>query len=463
MRTTGQIVPVPAIPLVLQNTSPRFAPDIAWGSGGAHDGHLVLSNSPESLDDSVMPGPVGTLYQDLSASSQRGPAPSSRFLAGNLRVFVFHTNRTTRRLDIGFTVRNATARPGRLTWYRRSGQGYATNAVKLAQALAYAWFADGDRWSVARRRGLGPGALASFWVEGVPPPCPLGVATAMMWYALRLRDAAGDPLAMDIQVWAREHGTLDPWGAPPLEPTGAVRATLPHATGMVRFPYDPDANGEIAIDMDSQGASEHPGLPGGPCNRSPYGWPADHPRLGGNCAGPPPYLVGGGVALAPGACTTDGGGGPRWCYGADPLGFDQASPAREYLAGWDWLDQSLDGQPDPTTPGLWYPSARWRRLLRRWNYGEYGMEVTFAFAAPPPQRPFRVGLVPAYAPHSIPWAWYDRTRRRAGQVPWLDVAGGRLDPAHQYILADGVRTANFTTTLTAGAYGPLRIVLQRPG
>jgi hypothetical protein len=134
--TADTIVPVPEGPLVLQNTSPRFCPDIAWGTG-ARDGCLVLSNSPESLDDSVMQGPVGTLYQDLSASSQLGPSPSPRFIAGDLRVFVFHTNRTTRRLDIGFTVRNASPAAGTLTWYRRSGQGQSRAAVKLAQALAF--------------------------------------------------------------------------------------------------------------------------------------------------------------------------------------------------------------------------------------------------------------------------------------------------------------------------------------
>lgn len=462
MSTADTIVPVPEGPLVLQNTSPRFCPDIAWGTG-ARDGCLVLSNSPESLDDSVMQGPVGTLYQDLSASSQLGPSPSPRFIAGDLRVFVFHTNRTTRRLDIGFTVRNASPAAGTLTWYRRSGQGQSRAAVKLAQALAFAWFSDGGLWTVARRRTLGPGELASFWVEGVPPPARTAATTAMMWHALSLRGPGNRALGVDVQVWAREHGTLDPWGAPPLEPTGAVRATIPHSTGRVRFPYDPDVNGTIAIDLDSQGASEGPGIPGGGCNRSPYGWPNDSPSVGAGCPGPPPYLVGSGVSLAPGACTADIGSGPRWCFAADPLGFDQASPAREYLAGWDWLDQSLDNQPDPTTPGVWYPSARWGQNLRRWNYGEYGMEVTFEFDAPRPGRPFRVGLVPAYAPHSIPWAWYDRRSRRPGRVPWADICAGILDPSRQYVMADGVRSAHFTTTLTAGAYGPLRIILEAPG
>ncbi len=110
---------------------------------------------------------------------------------------------------------------------------------------------------------------------------------------------------------------------------------------------------------------------------------------------------------------------------------------------------------------LWYVNGRWRRELRRWNYGEYGMEVTFAFEAPPPYRPFRAGLAPAYEPQSIPWAWYNRTAARAGQVPWADGAAGRLRLGSQYVLADGVRAVTFTTTLTAGAYAPLRIVLQR--
>jgi len=296
-------------------------------------------------------------------------------------------------------------------------------------------------------------------VGSVPPPLPSGDAhTAFLWYDVELLDSSGSPLPLDIQCWVRNHGTATPtWGAPVLEPTGAIRATIPHSYGHVTFPYDVVANGVVCLDMNSQSPSQGPT---GACNTAPAGWPTNQPAHQGQAgctAVAPAYLTSGVVALARDACRNAFG---TWCYAADPLGFDQKGPAKEYVAGWDWVDQALDGAADPTETGFWYESTHWGRRLPRFNYGEYGMEVAFTIRSPEPSRRFRVGLTQAYAIHSIPWAWYDETAGKAGAVPWHLIAGGYLSDRNQYLVADGETEWTFVTTLTAGAWAPLRLILQ---
>jgi hypothetical protein len=453
---TGTVISIPG-GVVYQNTSPKYHPSIAWG--GAHDCYLVISDSPEDLTDSNMTGNVATLYEDLSGSSQT----SSHHISGEVRVFLFHANKmSATNLDIGFTIKNAsTTTSGTLSWYSKSGQGKSTNAVQLGQQLAYDWFSDLDQWTVEKSESLGAGATASFWVSDVPyPPSSSEFYTAIMWYDLTLTDSSGNPLPMDVQVWARVNGSTDQtWGAPPLAPTGKIRATIPHSEGTITFPYDYSANGNIIIDAGAQDASQGPSTN----NSSPYQWPTNQPQYTGTVE-PPPYLeqtstsVG---SLASGACTVTINGVAQWCYDSDPLGFSQSGTAGEYVAGWDWLDQNLDSASDPTTPGMLYSSTYWGiSNLKQFNYGDYGVELHFNFSDPTSGHAFQLGFAPPYSPHSAPIAWYDKTNNVASEVPWSVISGGQLGYTQEYIAADNATAFDFITTMTAGGTAPIRIVLQ---
>jgi hypothetical protein len=95
------------------------------------------------------------------------------------------------------------------------------------------------------------------------------------------------------------------------------------------------------------------------------------------------------------------------------------------------------------TPGTW---------MWQWNYAEYGVNVNITIESTN-GVPFQVCVTPADSSHGAPWVWYDHTDGVQGAVT------GTLSYGEAYVIKDGVTTFQFITSMTPGAYAPLRIAI----
>jgi len=421
-------------PLLVANTDPDRFPRIAWG--GEADAFLVLSDAPEILDDSNLgPGPA-TLYADTGGR-----------IRGACRVLLFHINRTLGGRHLGVTVRNLGAGAGRLAHLRPPAATVDANGTRAGYAVAASWLA-GPAPPPAPLE-LAPGAAAIV----LDAALPVGQTLASL-LQVSLVDAGGDPLPMAVQVWVGARGddrceADDVWGAPlvPWQTTtntsAKIRATVPHCRAAVTL--DTAADRPLLVDLCGMAPSGGPGASPGAGPFAPVGFP--------QYGKPTPWLA----PSHPQACVER-----DWPYQADPAGFDGAGPAGEYVAGWNFADQTAEGVGDPgAAPAPWYRSSRFGTWMRQWNYGLYGCDLDIAVRA---ARPVHVAVTPARERFSCPWLWYQPEPGRAGGVPWEVVASGRLHTRYggestAYVLASHTTGVRFVSQLTAGAYAPYRFAV----
>lgn len=423
-------------PFLVANTSAEAHPRMAWG--GERDGFLVLSDAPEILDPSNVDAGAATLYADVSGRIQ-----------GACRVLMFHINRTGVARRLGLSVRSLAARGGRLELPGRLPAATDPNGTYAGVVATRAWLDSLVARPVGQSLGAGQAAVV---LDAIVPPDQTLVALV----PFALRDDAGLDLPLAVQTWVAPAGVRaarveDTWDAP-LAPwqtehntSSKIRATIPHAWAAVDVDAPPDRPTflDLCAVSPSGGAGASPGAgdPG----------PVGHPLPGRTAAW-----------LAP---THDQArtAGP-WPYQADPAGYDGASPATEYVAGWNDADQRAEGVADPAAaPAFWYRSNRHGVWMRQWNYGEYGVALDLRIRS---ETALALAVTPARERFACPWLWHDPAQGRTGGVPWPTITAGRLGTHYGgastgYVVAAGASAHRLVTTVTPGAYAPYRVAIVR--
>jgi hypothetical protein len=358
---------------------------------------LIVADSPEVVTPALLAAAKGGVGAAHLLYADRSPR-----LASPLWVFAYVRNALPRgTLTVWLQTHPLASVAAYVRYGLASAAVHSPDALVAGVRAAATVLAPGDAtWGPAQRVPAGGSAIA-LW--RLPPGQVL-----CLWWRLTVTSLAGRPLPLAVSLWLGPGPRAPVGGVLPPGPTGVVRTTLAHVDASVTLTAP--VAGAWAYDFDN-----------------------DAPTPGGGA---------GGVFCPPSVClngeVTTYGGAP-FPHGADPL-------PGELQGGVDAVDAPGHAPAVAVADGA--------DFLRTGNYGDYGAVLTIRLAAPP-GRVLYAAAVPGYD-RSAPWVG---TVAAAGHLSVWRLGPSPPPYGLAWPIVGGVRAATLTTTVTAGAYAPLRIVL----